>query len=110
MEQIIQTPRISGPSSPSPVFGRLTTLPAPCRKSQNLARYATALQGRGQHGRSQACNLDRLTPHGTGVINEDRHGTVAELRVLLLLVRAIKTGIDDYTVQPGGVNQPFLQI
>ena len=108
--EVVETPGVRRLALRQPQLPRLAPFPGPRREAENLDLDSAALQGAGEDVGARRRDADGTPAHGAGIVDQQRHHRVAEIRFLLLLVGQGMQWVGDDARQPGGVEQPFVEV
>ena len=88
----------------------MPALPGARGEAEDLDLDAAALQRAGENIGAGCSNGDRASAHGAGIVDQEAHDGVAELRVLLLLEGECLERIHHDARQPRGIENAFFEI
>ena len=93
-----------------PGLARLSALPGAGGEAENLDLDAAALERAGEDVGAGRRDRDRAAAHRAGIVDEQRHGRVAERHVLLLLEGQRLLRVDDDARQARGVEHALFEV
>ena len=93
-----------------PLLARLPAFPGSCRETQNLNLHAAALQGAGEDLGTAGRDHDRTPTHRSGIVDDQCHHRVFELRIAFVLEGERVHRVDHNAREAGGVQHPLLKV
>ena len=108
--QIVEPAGIGGLAGLQPGLARLAALPGARGEAEDLDLDAAALERARQDIGADRRDGDRPAAHRAGIVEQQRHHGVAEIRVLLLLEGQRLHRVDDDARQARGVEHAFFEI
>src|SRR5579883_3207379 len=94
----------------NPLLARLPTLPGAGGETEDLHLDAAALERAGEDIGAHSGDRDRPSAHGAGIVDQQRHNRVAEIGLLLALVRERIDRIGDDARETRRVEDAFLEV
>ncbi len=110
MAQIVEAARRGRLAGLQPGLARLAALPGFGGEAQNLDLDAAALQRAGENVGAGRRDGDRPPAHRAGIVEQQRHHRVAEVRVLFALEGERLLRVDDDALQPRRIENAFLKV
>src|ERR1700722_7818635 len=110
MAQIVETPRIGGLPGLKPRLARLSAFPGAGREAKYLDLDAATFERARENVRASRRDRDRTAAHRTGIVYQQRHGSIAERHVLLLLEGQRLLRIDDHSRQARGIEHALFEV
>ena len=110
MAQVIEPSGLGGPPFGQPFLAALAALPRPGGKAQDLDLDLTAFQRAGKNIGADRGDGNRPAAHRAGIVQEQRHHSVAEFGVLLDLEGQGRGRVRHHAGQPSGVQDALFLV
>ncbi len=108
--EIVQAAGAARLAGRQPLLARLPAFPGPRREAEDFDLDAAALERARQDIGAARRHHDRPAAHGAGVVEQQRHDGIAEIRIALALERERVHGVDDHAGETRGVERAFLEV
>jgi len=108
--QIIEASRCNWLTRLAPETARLAAFPLAGGEAQDFHLHPAALKRARQNVGGHGGDGDRPSPHGAGVVDQQRHHGVTETHFLFALERQGMHGIGDDAGEAARIQQAFLKV